>query len=391
VDRSARVIHQASSDTRATRLATRLAFWVAGFGVAAWAPLVPFAKQRLQVGDGQLGLLLLCLGIGSVLAMSRTGPLCARYGSKPVILAGGAGMVLLLPMLAVLSAPWAMAVALLGFGAALGSLDVAVNVHATEVERDADRPLMSGFHALFSVGGLAGSAVVTLMLSLSISPLAATLLCAGLMAAALGVGAPRLITGGAAGLASGGSFLALPRGPVVLLSALAAVTFLVEGALLDWSALLLTDTGLTSAERAGLGYVLFSVAMTAGRFLGDGITTRFGDRAVVFWGGLVVLLGFAWLLLVRRMDGALVAFVLIGLGAANVVPVLFRQAGRQRAMPPALAVSAVTTMGYAGYLLGPALLGFVSSRAGLPAAFWVLALLMCAVPIFARAATASRA
>lgn len=380
----------ASSDRPATRLATRLAFWVAGFGVAAWAPLVPFARHRLQVDDGTLGLLLLCLGLGSVAAMSRTGPLCARYGSKPVILAGGAGMVLLLPMLAVVSATWLMALTLLGFGAALGSLDVAMNVHAVEVERDAGRPLMSGFHALFSVGGFAGSGFVTLMLSLSISPWVATLIGAASMAAALMVAAPRLLVGAAAGPASTGGFLALPRGPVVLLSALAAVTFLVEGALLDWSALLLTDTGLAAAERAGLGYAAFAVAMTVGRFGGDAVTARFGDRAVVFWGGLVVLVGFALLLLVRQVEVALTGFVLIGIGASNVVPVLFRQAGSQQSMSAALAISAMTTIGYAGYLLGPAVLGFVSKQAGLPAAFWLLAALMCTVPLCARAATARR-
>ena len=380
-----------SSNSPATRLATRLAFWVAGFGVAAWAPLVPFAKQRLQVDDGTLGLLLLCLGIGSVAAMSRTGPLCARYGSKPVVVAGGVGMVLLLPMLAVVSATWLMALTLLGFGAALGSLDVAMNVHAIEVERDAGRPMMSGFHALFSVGGFAGSAFVTLMLSLDVSPWVATLICSASMAVALMVTAPRLLVSAAAGPAPTGGFLALPRGPVVLLSALAAVTFLVEGALLDWSALLLTDTGLTSPERAGLGYALFAVAMTFGRFGGDAVTARFGDRAVVFRGGLIVLVGFALLLLVHQAEVALTGFVLIGIGASNVVPVLFRQAGSQRAMPAALAISAMTTTGYAGYLLGPAVLGFVSRQAGLPAAFWLLAGLMCLVPLFARSATASHA
>ena len=165
------------SDSPATRLATRLAFWVAGFGVACWAPLVPFAKQRLQVDDGTLGLLLLCLGIGSVVAMLRTGPLCAQYGCKPVILAGGAGLVLLLPPLALVSTPALLALVLFGFGAALGSLDVAANVHAVEVERDAGRPLMSGFHALFSVGGFAGSALMTVLIWLSIGPLPGALIC----------------------------------------------------------------------------------------------------------------------------------------------------------------------------------------------------------------------
>jgi predicted MFS family arabinose efflux permease len=373
------------SDSPASRLATRLAFWVAGFGIAAWAPLVPFAKQRLQVDDGTLGLLLLCLGVGSVAAMSRTGPLCARYGCKPIIALSGTVMLLVLPLLAVVSTPWWMGLALLVFGAALGSLDVAVNVYAVEVERDAGQPLMSGFHALFSVGGFMGSALVTLMLSQSMSPLTATLCCAASMAVAMALATPRIgaVGGGQAAPASTGLMI-WPRGPVVLLALLAAVTFLVEGSILDWSALLLTTTGLSSAEGAGVGYALFSVAMVVGRFSGDAISARVGDRAVVFWGGMIVLAGFALLGLARRIEFALAGFVLIGLGASNIVPVLFRRAGAQHVMPAALAVSAVTTLGYAGQLVGPAAVGLVSALAGLPQAFWMLAGLMALVPLFAR-------
>src|SRR5580700_8566918 len=130
-----------SADQPATRLATRLAFLVAGFGMACWAPLVPFAKARLAVDDGTLGLLLLCLGIGSVAAMLVTGSLSARYGGKPFIIAGGLGLAVLLPPLAVAGSPLTLALALLAFGAALGSIDVAMNIHAVEVERAASRPL----------------------------------------------------------------------------------------------------------------------------------------------------------------------------------------------------------------------------------------------------------
>lgn len=375
------------SDNSAAKLATRLAFWVAGFGVSAWAPLVPYAKQRLQVDDRALGLLLLCLGIGSVMAMVRTGPLCARYGCKPVILIGGASMALVLPVLAFVSTPGWMALALLVFGGALGSLDVAMNVHAVEVERSAGRPMMSGFHAFFSVGGFSGAALVSAMLSYAMAPVTATLVCAAAMVLALLLTAPRLLATASAQATHSGAMMALPRGPVVVLSVLAAITFLVEGALLDWSALLLTDMGLSTAERAGAGYAFFSVAMTLGRFSGDAVTARWGDRAVVFWGGLGVLGGFALLLTGHGYALALAGFVLIGLGASNVVPVLFRQAGTQTAMPTAMAISAVTTVGYAGYLMGPAVVGGVSQLAGLPAAFWMLAALMCCVPALARSAS----
>ena len=367
----------ASADSPAARLATRIAFVVAGFGVSAWAPLIPFAKQRLGADDGLMGLLLLCLGGGSVTAMLRTGPLCARYGCKPVVVGSGLAMAVLLPLLALAPSPWTLAAVLLGFGGALGSLDVAMNVHAVEVERDAGVPLMSGFHAMYSVGGFAGAAFVTLLLSWGLGPFACTWPCVAIMVAAMTVAAPRLAQ--TARVAAGHS-LAWPRGPVVLLAALAAVCFLVEGAMLDWSALLLTTRGLAATAQGGLGYAFFSVAMTAGRFGGDAITGRFGDRATMRWGGVVSVAGFAVLLVGGRLETALAGFVLIGLGASNIVPVLFRRAGNVPNTSAAMAVAALTTVGYAGMLMGPAAVGFVSHLASLPVAFALLAALMALVP-----------
>ena len=368
----------------AARLATRWAFLVAGFGVACWAPLVPFAKQRLGVDDGVLGLLLLCIGLGSVIAMVVTGALSARYGSKPIVVAAGFGLAIVLPLLTVASTPLTLAMALLAFGACLGSLDVAMNIHAVDVERAEGRPLMSGFHALFSVGGFIGSAVMTFLLSLHIGTFISTLPCAALMLLAIITARSRLLV---SVHASDGPLFAVPRGIVLLLAALAAITFLVEGALLDWSALLITGKGLVSAAHGGLGYLFFSIAMTAGRFSGDALTARIGDRATVFWGGLLAMVGFAVLLLAPAVLVAMSGFVLIGLGASNVVPVLFRRAGSQRAMPSGLAVAAITTTGYAGLLAGPAGVGMIAKAAGLPMAFWVLAALLCLVPACASLAT----
>ncbi len=267
-----------SSDRPATRLATRLSFLVAGFGIACWAPLVPFAKQRLAVDDGTLGLLLLCIGIGSVVAMLLTGPLSARFGSKPIILAGGFGLAVVLPALSIATTPLALAVALLAFGAALGSIDVAMNVHAVEVERAADTPLMSDFHALFSIGGFAGATSMTALLSWGVDPLSGTLASAAAMAIAMAFAWPRLLAG-TQGKVEGPLFVK-PRGIVLLLAGWAAAAFLAEGAMLDWSALLVTGAGLTTASQGGVGYMLFAVAMTVGRLAGDKVAARVGDRRI---------------------------------------------------------------------------------------------------------------
>ena len=370
-----------SANTPATRLATRLAFLVAGFGIASWAPLIPFAKVRLAVDDGTLGLLLLCLGAGSVSSMVLTGGLCSRYGSKPVVGAAGVALALLVPVLVLAPTPISLAIALFCFGAALGTLDVAMNVHAVAVEQASTLPLMSGFHGMFSVGGFAGAAVMTGLLSLHVPPFAATALCATAMLAAMAVVWPRLL---AAKPGERGPMFVKPHGLIFVLAGLAAITFLVEGALLDWSALLVTNAGLVAVAQGGLGYMLFAIAMTVGRFGGDAVVAKIGDQATLFWGGLASVTGFVILLFAPVFGVAVAGFLLIGLGASNLVPVLFRRSGSQRVMPAALAVSAITTVGYAGVLVGPALIGFVAQAVGLQSAFWMLALLLCAVPASAR-------
>ncbi|WP_354226470.1 MFS transporter [Bradyrhizobium sp. F1.4.3] len=376
-----------SADRPATRLATRLAFLVAGFGIACWAPLVPFAKARLAVDDGILGLLLLSLGVGSVAAMLLTGVLSARYGSKPIIVTGGLGLALLLPLLAIASSPATLALALLAFGAALGSIDVAMNIHAVEVERAAARPLMSGFHALFSIGGFAGSAVMTGLLSLQLGAFTCALICSVPMLLVTLVAWPRLLR---SAQAQQEPLFVLPRGTVLLLALLGAITFLVEGAVLDWGALLVIGVGLVSEAHGGIGYIVFSIAMTAGRLAGDAVVARIGDRTTLFWGSLLTIAGFTVLLLAPVAAVAMAGFLLIGLGASNLVPILFRRAATQTAMPVGLAVAAITTAGYAGVLMGPAGIGFVAHVVGLPTAFWILAALTGLVTASARVVTANR-
>ncbi len=376
-----------TADRPETRLATRIAFLAAGFGLACWAPLVPIAKARLGVDDGVLGILLLCLGLGSVAAMTATGPLASRFGSKPVILVGGFGMAAALPFLVLANTPLTLGSSLAVFGASLGSLDVAMNIHAVEVEKGADRPLMSGFHALFSIGGFAGSLLMTALLEAKTGASTAAVLCSAIMAAAMAVAWPRLLD---TARPENAPLFAVPRGVALLLAILAAISFLVEGAILDWGALLLTTAGRVSTERGGIGYILFAIAMTAGRLGGDVLTARIGDRNTLLWGGIAAVAGFAVLLTSPVTPVAISGFFLVGLGAANIVPVLFRMAGSQTAMPSGLAVAAITTTGYAGVLVGPAGIGFVADRFGLTASFWMLAALLCAVPICAGAATRSK-
>lgn len=365
--------------TAPARVATRLAFFAAGFAMACCAPLFPFLKANVGADKAEFGILLLCLGLGSIIAMPATGVMAARRGARPLILWGGFGLIVMLPLLALAQSPLMLGAGLFVFGASLGTIDVAMNVHGAEVEGMEKRPLMSNFHAHWSIGGFFGAGLITLLLSLSVPVPVCAALGAVTALAAMMIARPRFLS--VAGKEP--EPFAVPRGIVLLLAVLAGITFLVEGAVLDWGALLIIDRDLASAENAGVGYILFSVAMLVARLTGDRLVARIGGFATLVLGGLITTAGIATVLMATFVPAALMGFILIGLGAANLVPVLFSAAGRQTIMPPGIAIAAVTTTGYAGILIGPAAIGFVSDATSLVTAFWLLGVLILAVPFSA--------
>ncbi|MES0882367.1 MFS transporter [Roseibium sp. SCP14] len=376
------------TDRPATRFATRVAFFVAGFMLGCWSPLIPFVKQRLGLDEAGLGLLLLCLGIGSVLTMPLAGIACTRFGTRRVILWGGFGLTAMFPAVAFVSSIWVMIAVVLWIGVFLGFLEVGMNSHAAEVESGSKKPLMSGFHALFSVGGFAGAGGATVLLSVGVTPLVTAVLGAVIGFAAIGAAWPCLLRREID--AEAGSF-ALPKGIVMIIALMTATTFLVEGAILDWGALLVSSQGLVEIAVGGFGYMLFSIAMTIGRLFGDRFVAAVGSRQSLVWGGVLTIIGLIMVTLAPHVTVSGVGFVAIGFGASNIVPVLFSLAGAQRDMPSGQAIAAVATAGYGGILLGPAGIGFVAEVSSLQASFLLLAVLMSLIPLFAIPATARAA
>ncbi len=371
----------APSDAGAVQRATRVVFFTTGFASAAWASLVPFAKANAAVSNGALGMLLLCLGIGSVVMMPLAGALSARLGCRRVIVVGTVVVAAMLPLLASLSFLFALVASLLLFGAGLGAVDVSMNIQAILVERDSGRSMMSGFHGLFSLGGIVGAGGMAALLSLGVAPLQSTLCLSGCILAALALVRPHLL---AYGSKSEGPAFAVPHGMVLFIGALCFVLFLVEGAVLDWSAVFLTSVRHLAASYAGLGYAAFATTMTIGRLFGDRIVHRLGGRKVILLGSLFAAAGFAVAVLVPSALLAIAGYALVGIGCSNIVPVLFSSVGRQTVMPENIAVPAVTTLGYAGILAGPAGIGFVAHVISLPAAFLAVAAMLLGVAASAR-------
>jgi MFS family permease len=308
--------------------------------------------------------------------MPLAGPLIARFGCRRMLIVSVAAMGATLPVLATISSiPWLFA-ALFVFGAGVGAVDCAINVQAIIVERASGRPLMSGFHGLFSVGGIAGAAGVTALLTAGATPLAATLGVVVLLAAAMVKATPGLLASGAA---AHGPYFAIPRGVVLFIGIMCFVVFLTEGAMLDWSALFLISVRRMDPAHAGLGYAAFSATMTIGRLTGDAIVRRFGPRLVVSVGAVTAAVGLTLATVVPSWEAALLGYALVGAGCSNIVPVMFTAVGRQTIMPESLAVPAITTLGYAGILAGPAFIGFLADATSLSVALLTIAALMVGV------------
>ena len=369
------------SSGAAARLSTRAAFFIAGFGMSAWAPLVPYAKQRLDIGPGVLGLLLLCVGAGLISTGPFAGILTSRFGCRRVICGASLCLCLCLPLLAAAATAPLLAMVLLIFGGSLSLLDIAMNIQAAMVEMASGKALMSGFHGLFSLGGIAGAAGVSLLLSAGAGPLAATLCVSAIILALLLAWGRHLLPFGRTGDAPG---FVWPHGIILFIGLLCFILFLTEGAMLDWSAVFLTSLRHVDPARSGLGYALFSITMTLGRLNGDRLVRRAGGRLVLAAGPLCAGLGLVLAVAFHPAIIAFIGFAMVGVGASNAVPVLYSAVGRQKIMPPGLAISAIATLGYCGILAGPAAIGFVAHATSLPVAFLGIAGLLLIVSISSR-------
>jgi predicted MFS family arabinose efflux permease len=370
---------QSPTAVRAARRATQGFFLLSGIGMSTWAPMVPFAKTRLGLDEAHLGLVLLCMGVGSAGAMPLAGYLCHRYGNRRVLSIAAPLLCIALPLLTLAQSQALLGAALALFGGSLGVVDVAMNAHAVDVERLHGRPIMSGFHGLFSVGGLIGSAGMAALLGAG-APLTACAVAVSILLLAVVVTQWRsLLDTPRDDTVATRSAFAMPSPTIILLGLLCLGVFLAEGAMLDWSAVFLRSARGFDISHAGLGFSVFSIAMATNRLLGDRITGVLGPKRVLRYGGAVAAAGFVIACALPWPATSLVGFALVGLGAANIVPVLFSAAGRSPGTSAGIAIATVTALGYAGMLAGPAVIGLIARATSLPLALGGIAILLAVV------------
>lgn len=365
------------------RLATSLIFLVSGLGYSSWAPMVPYAKEKLELGEGALGMILLVFGIGGLVSMPITGWAVHRFGSAKITVFSALSMIFLLPLLAMAPTWEILSLLLLAFGVADGALNVSMNAQSVTVENHFGKPILSSFHCLFSLGGLFGAGLMSLLLKQGMTLLASTCCLFLIMGAILLWQARHLLPSQYDTRVKNSKTLARPSGRVLFYGALCFILFLAEGSMLDWGAVFLHSNHGYDPAIAGIGYAIFSIAMAIGRFSGDRLISKYGKTLIVQWGGLLAAAGLFLLVICPTSYLELLGFFLIGLGASNIVPIMFGAAGNLSSMSASVALTIVITMGYTGMLLGPAFIGWIAELSTLSFALGSVAFLLVGVGLTA--------
>ena len=350
-------------------------FLVDGIGFGAWAAHVPVFKQLLHLENGSLTFVLVSLIIGAIITMPITGQLVERYGSRQVVRTSAILYVLLVAVLAQASTLFVLMICAGLYGAAKGSLDVAVNAQAITIEKQYGLPIMSFFQGCWSAGGLLGAGAASLMLQHGGTARRDLSLTSGVLVLCTLWALPLLVSETRREEKQHGRVNFIwPDAALLRLAAIAFFGLMAEGAIGDWASVYLhSDLGVTLAVAAG-GYAAYAVAMAAGRFSGDWLAQRLSGKIILHASGLMIAAGMACALLISSWWLAVGGLMLTGIGVANIVPVIWGAAGRDARMGAGSAISTVTTIGYCGFLAGPPIIGSLAVVVGLRVAMAVIAL-----------------
>ncbi len=352
-------------EVQRARLAVLTVFFVNGAVLASWVPHIPYVKAKLELSPSLLGLALLAIAAGALVAMPAAGLWVAKVGSRRMTTLAALVFCCALPLPLLTPSLPLLALALFLFGAGNGSMDVSMNAQAVAVEKRFGRAIMSSFHAMFSLGGLVGAGVAGVVVALGVSPVTHVFV-AAVVLALLALTALRHFLPAEVDATPQTPAFILPRRALLGLGLVAFFVLIGEGAMGDWSAVYLSTVLGTGPGLAAAGYAAFSLTMAVGRFTGDYLVQRFGPVTLMRASGLVAALGLGTGLLLAHPLAAILGFAAVGAGLANTIPILFSAAGRSREMAPGPAIAAVATTGYLGLLTGPVMIGGLADLAGLP-------------------------
>ncbi len=363
-----------SMSPRVHRIAVSVFFFIAGLTFATWASRIPDIKEKLQLTEAGLGSVLFALPVGLMASLFLSGYLVSRFGSRRVVIAAAIVYPAILLLLALAATTFQLVMGLFFFGLFGNFVNIAMNTQAVGVEGIYGRSIMASFHGLWSLAGFTGAAVGTLFVSGSISPFIHFTLIF-IAAILLILVSYKSTLPSSVDVKNKQPIFVLPDRHILLLGLIAFCCMVCEGAMADWSGVYFKKVVETPATYTTLGYVAFTGTMATGRFLGDWLVTKFGVKRILQTSGTVIASGLLLAVIFPSLIPATLGFLLVGFGVSSVVPIAYGLAGKSTTMSPGMALSAVSTIGFLGFLIGPPMIGFIAQASSLRLSFALIALL----------------
>jgi len=340
-----------------------MAFAIMSLLFGTWITRIPDIQSQTGLGEGALGLALLGMPIGALAIMPFLGTLTGRFGTGKVTFYASLSYCLAMALPGLTYNFWSLALTLVFVGMTSGAMDVAMNAAAAEVEQRDNRNIMSTCHAFFSFGGMLGAGIASLVAGWGLSARYHLWIMVGLMLLMSLVFRRSWLNVGQG--KSGGHQWVWPTRPVLVLAAIGFCVLMSEGAIADWSAIYLKKTLQGDAFISGLGFAGFSMTMALGRLYGDILIPKWGGRKIVLWGALISTLALAMVVALPSPLAAIVGYTIAGLGLSCIVPIIFGAGAHVPGMSPGAGIAAIASMGYAGFMVGPPLIGFLAEAYGL--------------------------
>jgi MFS family permease len=358
-----------------SRIAVKLIFFINGFVHANLAARFPRVQELFDIDNGTLGFVLLSSSVGALLAMPFTGWLIIRNGSRRITIFSIFLYCIFVPLVPIMPGLPGLVVLFFIMGLTAGMLDVSMNSQAVMVEKIHQKPIMTSFHALFSIGMVAGAFCGALFVKLETTLFVHFAVIVGMSVTAAAWARYHLIHDKPKEKEVDGPAFRLPNAAMVSIGVIAFCCMLGEGAMADWSTNYMENIAMASPALAPLGLSAFALAMTIGRFFGDGARLKFGDRKLMVMCGLISTMGIALTLLFNNPYSVIAGLFIIGIGLSSVVPIAYSIAGNSKNLPPGVGLAMVTTVGYSGFLFGPPIIGLLANWQSLRIALMVVAFL----------------
>ncbi len=358
------------------RIGVSVFFFIHGLTFASWASRIPDIKNKLHLSDGALGGVLFALPAGQLTAMVLSGYLVSKHGSKMMAHIAALLYPAILLVLASVDASWQLVAGLFAFGICGNLSNIAVNTQGVGVERLYGRSIMASFHGLWSLAGFTGGVISTLMVANNILPLThfifINIITFLLLIAARNIILPRDVHKTSK---EGTKIFVKPDRYIVILGLIAFACMICEGTMFDWSGIYFENIVHAPQSLTRLGYVAFMCTMAGGRFTADWLVTRYGVNSILKMSGIVILSGMMLAVIFPDIIVATFGFLLVGIGVSSVVPMVYSLAGKSTKMLPGVALAAVSSISFLGFLIGPPVIGFVAQASNLRWSFALIALL----------------